>query len=259
MSKVGLSPAMLSLHRAFAKAADNAGISFDFLLKTAARESGLRSSAQAKGSSAAGLFQFVEQTWLGMVARHGAQYGLGKEAAKITMDENGKYQVSDAATRNQVLGLRYDPDVSTAMAAEFTAENKAQLVSGLGREPTETELYAAHFLGAGSALHLIKQATAHPDRLATLEFPAAGRANPSVFHDAAGKPRTLSGLLAELGRKHEGEATKLPDTTLSTMLASRGMAAGRKLSSGVAAPLCLSPMVVQLLAELSIPGAAEKS
>lgn len=258
MDPVGLSPAMLNLHRVFAKAADSTGVSFDFLLKTAARESGMQCSAKAKGSSAAGLFQFVEQTWLGMVARHGAQYGLGKEAAKITRNENGKYQIEDAATRNRVLGLRYDPKVSTEMAAEFTAENKAQLTSGLGREPSETELYAAHFLGAGNALRLIQQAGSQPTRLASLEFPAAARANPSVFNDANGKPRTLAGLLDELGRKHEGLVAEPDQSGPVSGLSSPAVSVSRSPTASVSGSLRLSPLVVQLLAELSVPGAAAK-
>lgn len=259
MDPVGLSPAMLRLHKVFSNAAENTGVPFDFLLKTAARESGMHSSAQAKGSSAAGLFQFVEQTWLGMVSRHGAKYGLGKEATKITRNEDGKYQIADTATRNRVLGLRFDPKVSTDMAAELTAENKAQLAQGLGRQPTEAELYAAHFLGAGGALHLIKAAAANPNRLASLEFPAAAKANPAVFHDASGESRTLSGLLDELGRQHDDAAIEPQQAdSNSPFSAGPSFVAAGKLAVRTAMPLRLSPMVVQLLAELSVPGGASK-
>lgn len=47
------------------------GSDFDYLLATAKRESSLDSSAKTKSSSATGLFQFIDQTWLGLVKRYG--------------------------------------------------------------------------------------------------------------------------------------------------------------------------------------------
>src|SRR6476646_11882530 len=41
------------------------GAGFEYLLNTALRESNLNPSAKAKSSSATGLFQFIDQTWLG--------------------------------------------------------------------------------------------------------------------------------------------------------------------------------------------------
>ena len=52
------------------------GSDFHYLLGTAMRESSLKPSAQSATSSAAGLFQFVDQTWLAWSKPHGAKYGL---------------------------------------------------------------------------------------------------------------------------------------------------------------------------------------
>src|SRR5437868_1566523 len=52
------------------------GVQFDYLLNQARIESSLNPEARARTSSATGLFQFIEQTWLGMVKQHGAAHGL---------------------------------------------------------------------------------------------------------------------------------------------------------------------------------------
>ena len=61
---------------ALKNAARATGSDFHYLLGTAMRESSLKPGAQSSTSSAAGLFQFVDQTWLGLVKDHGAKYGL---------------------------------------------------------------------------------------------------------------------------------------------------------------------------------------
>ena len=49
------------------QAARETGADFEYLAQTAARESNFDPQAQARTSSAAGMFQFIEQTWLGMM------------------------------------------------------------------------------------------------------------------------------------------------------------------------------------------------
>src|SRR6185312_16924251 len=88
------------------------GSDFHYLLGTAMRESHLQPQAKAGASSASGLFQFTEQTWLGMVKEHGPQFGLNSYAAAITKDENGRYRVNDLADRQAILALRNDPKTS---------------------------------------------------------------------------------------------------------------------------------------------------
>ena len=64
-------------------ASRHTGADFDFMLAKAAQESGFRADAQAATSSATGLYQFIDSTWLGMIKEHGADYGLGRQAAAI--------------------------------------------------------------------------------------------------------------------------------------------------------------------------------
>src|SRR5260370_40261467 len=89
---------------ALRKAADAPGSDFHYLLGTAMRESSLKPNAQSSSSSATGLFQFIDQTWLGLVKEHGAQHGLGGFAAAITKQPDGRYR-ADADTKQTILAL----------------------------------------------------------------------------------------------------------------------------------------------------------
>ncbi|HLV85239.1 MAG TPA: transglycosylase SLT domain-containing protein [Devosia sp.] len=53
-----------SLAYVLTAAGDRNGVDFDYLLQTAMRESSLNPQAKAQTSSAVGLFQFLESTWL---------------------------------------------------------------------------------------------------------------------------------------------------------------------------------------------------
>lgn len=172
------------------------GADFDFLLSTAMRESGLNSQAKAKSSSATGLFQFIDQTWLGLVKRFGSRHGLEGLANAIGEDGNGRYQVASEQTKAAILALRKDAGLSALMAGEAASETKKNLECTLGREVCEGELYAAHFLGPGNARKLIALHGERPDCLAAVEFPAAARANKSVFFNADGSAKTVREVYA---------------------------------------------------------------
>ena len=177
-------------------AADETGVSFDFLLATAKRESALKPDAQASTSSARGLFQFVDKTWLRMLKSDGAAVGLtgGDGAAKAGSSE-----------RQRLLALRDDPAVSARMAAALAKQNRDGLSTALGREPTQGELYIAHFLGLSGATKLIRAAEATPSASAAVLFPDAARANRSIFHGASGA-RSVRAVYASLVKGFSGDS-----------------------------------------------------
>lgn len=178
---------------AIRQAAQATGTSFQYLLATARVESGLNPQAGAATSSARGLFQFVEQTWLGTIKQSGAALGYGRYADAISKTASGRYVVQDPALRNEILKLRNDPAANAVMAGAFTQANAALLAQKLGRSPSEGELYIAHFLGAGGAARLISLAAADPKASAASFFPTAAVANTPIFYDrATGAPRTLA-------------------------------------------------------------------
>jgi Transglycosylase SLT domain len=186
------------VRQAIANASQATGMDFDFLLTTAARESSLNPRAEARTSSAAGLFQFLDATWLTTMKRHGAQHGLAGEAAAIEMGADGKPYVADPSMRRVILDMRYDPEVSARMAAEFANDNADYLRARTGQEPLPGDLYAAHFLGAGGAAELINAARDTPWANAAGLFPSAAGANRPIFYKEGGTARSVGEVLENL-------------------------------------------------------------
>lgn len=175
---------------AIRRASQATGVDFSLLVETARRESALNPTARASTSSATGLFQFIDSTWLDMVRRHGADHGLGQYASLLNQGS------CDAATRREILALRNDPEIAARMAGELARENAQALQSRIGRAPTAGELYAAHVLGAGGAARLIEAASnGAPSAVAI--FPREAAANRGLFY-ANGEPRSAQGLLDRL-------------------------------------------------------------
>ena len=75
--------------QAIRAAASGTNSDFAYLLRTSGIESGFDPNAKAKSSSATGLFQFTEQTWLQMIKAHGTEHGLGNYASHVQIDGNG--------------------------------------------------------------------------------------------------------------------------------------------------------------------------
>ena len=190
-------------------AAQKTGTGFDYLLRTARRESSLQPTAQAPTSTARGLYQFIDSTWLTMVREEGRNLGLGRFAEQIGRDASGRPTVADPAARQQILALRDDPAVSALMAGAFTNRNAAELRSATGRDPTEGELYMAHFLGSGGAARLINANQSNPQATAARLFPDAAGANRRIFFDQ-GRPRTIAEVYQMLA---SGQSTTVAATT----------------------------------------------
>jgi hypothetical protein len=195
----GAEPAVAGAIR---NAASATGANFEYLLATARVESGLNPNASAKTSSAQGLFQFIDRTWLSTLKQAGPGLGYGKYAAAISQDQNGQYTVSDPQMRQKIMALRQDPAANAAMAGAFTRTNATQLAAKLGRSATEGELYMAHFLGANGASRLISLAAENPKASAASAFPKAAQANRSIFYDEAGKARSASDVYAALAGRY---------------------------------------------------------
>jgi hypothetical protein len=192
---------------AIRQASQATGASFNYLLATAQVESGLDPQAGASTSSARGLFQFIEQTWLATMKQSGGALGYGRYADAITQTASGRYEVTDQVVRNEILKLRNDPTANAVMAGAFTSTNAAELTQQLGRAPSEGELYIAHFLGSGGAARLIGIAASNPTAKATEFFAGAARANPSIFRDrATGAARSVAQVRDVLVGRYNGPA-----------------------------------------------------
>ena len=217
-------------------------------------------------SSASGLYQFVEQTWLSVVRKHGAEYGLGDMASKIRIADDGKLVVADRALRKEILDLRRDPEIAAAMAAEHAADNEARLDAKLDREVKPVDLYLAHFLGLQGAVNFLRAMVENPDQSAAAISPRAAAANKSIFYAADGTPRSLKQIHDRFAERidtemaayddldHAMPATMLADALLPGSIASSG---GDRAVYGQTNPGgILSPFMLVTLAQL--PTARDK-
>jgi Transglycosylase SLT domain len=188
---------------AIRNAARQTGANFQYLLATAQVESSLNPTATVSSSSAKGLFQFIDQTWLTTLKEAGPALGYGRYADAIAMTPSGRYEVADPAMRRDILALRDDPAANAAMAGAFTQQNAALLTQKIGRNPSEGELYVAHFLGAGGAGQLINLASQDPGATAASVFPNAAKANPSIFYDRQGHARSAGDVYRVLVARYD--------------------------------------------------------
>ena len=202
----GVNPSRVRIAGAIKQAASTTGTSFEYLLATAKMESDFNPTAGASTSSAHGLYQFIDQTWLGTVKEAGAQLGYGQYADAITKSSSGGYSVSDPAARNAIMKLRDDPAAASSMAAVLTQSNSFKLTGKIGRRPTDGELYMAHFMGVGGAAKLINNAQDNPQASAAGLFPNAAAANRSIFYDRSGQARTVSEVYSVLTARYAGAA-----------------------------------------------------
>ena len=197
---------------AIQRASQATGVDFSFLMKTANRESGMNPGAKAGSSSAAGLFQFVGQTWLATLKEHGAKHGYARYAELITKGSDGRYHVNGEEAKRAVMDLRLDPHAASLMAGELASDSAAYLKGRTGRDPTAGELYAAHFLGPQGSARLIEAVQNSPGASAASLFPDAAHANKTIFY-RDGRAATVSEVYANLTRTAgSAQAMHAPET-----------------------------------------------
>src|SRR5450631_3856754 len=233
----GIDPSRTRIAGAIKQAASTTGASFEYLLATAKMESDFNPKAGASTSSAHGLYQFIDQTWLGTVKEAGAQLGYGQYADAISKSSSGSYSVSDPASRTAIMKLRDDPAASSAMAGVLTQSNSFQLTGKIGRRPTDAELYMAHFMGVGGAAKLISNAEDNPQASGARLFPNAAAANRSIFFDRSGQARSVSEVYSVLNSRYAGAANSR--ATRSAFAAVGGVPSGMAYASAApaAAPI----------------------
>src|SRR6202142_4745330 len=124
----------------------------------------------------------------------------------ITKSSNGSYSVCDPDARKAIMKLRDDPTVASDMAAAFTQSNSFKLTGMIGRRPSDSELYMAHFLGVGGAAKLIANAEDNPQASGARLFPNAAAANRSIFYDSSGRARSVSEVYSVLTSRYAAAA-----------------------------------------------------
>ena len=147
------------------------GVDPGLMATMASIESTFRTKVKADTSSATGLYQFIDETWKGMVAKYGAKYGIAPNTPPS------------------------DPRANVLMGAEFLKENSEYLSGRIGRQPTDNDLYLAHFMGKGGAVKLL---TSSPTDNAPQIFPEQAAANQSIFYTPSKVPRTIAQVYQEI-------------------------------------------------------------
>jgi hypothetical protein len=183
------------------------GVDFGYMMELASAESGFAQGVKATTSSATGMFQFTDDSWLTMMYLDGAKYGYKDIADHIDVkrDRNNNIisaKIDDPLIAKYALDLRKDPRLNALMGAEFAKENKAILESAMPRQQVNrTDQYLAHFLGPGQAVDFLTQMRKHPDTAADGLFPAAAGANHNVFYNDDGTARSLKDVYSFFQKK----------------------------------------------------------
>lgn len=140
--------------------------------KIAQAESGGNPNAKNPLSSASGLYQFTDKTWRDSVMKWGGKYGINFK------DKN-------------------NPQAQEAMMQELTADN-ARILQSKGIQPSDGNLYFAHFMGPFAASKAISMLGT--GKQAALLFPKEARANPNIFF-AGSRPRTIEEVYSIITNK----------------------------------------------------------
>jgi hypothetical protein len=230
ITPIAVSPSLASVLNA---AGERSDVDFDYLLRTAMRESSLDPRAKAASSSATGLFQFLDSTWLEVMKTEGPRLGYQRYADAITRNADGEYTIVDPKLRAEVLELREDPAIAADMAAAFTKSNGDYLRSRFGRMPSPGELYIAHFLGPQGAEKMFRAGLADPDQVAAALFPRAAASNRAIFYDD-GQPRTIREVYKALVAQQQGPASLHSGYAVQQLLA--------QPAAGPGAPVPLAPL-----------------
>lgn len=156
------------------------GVDADLLATFCSIESSFDYLVKAPTSSATGWFQFINATWDEQLKKHASKYGIPPD--------------------NKSRDLRKDPRINALMGAEFLKGNYQHLQKNLGITPTDTDLYCAHFMGAGGAVNFLKK---DRNAIAASFFPKAAGANRTIYYKPTGQPRTIGEVYALMDSKVE--------------------------------------------------------
>ena len=155
------------------------------LMAVADKESSFSTAVKAQTSSATGLYQFIEQTWLGVIYEFGAKHGLANEV-KLIGKSGRQFVVTDGSQRQRILDMRREPYISALLAAEMLKRDTLRLERALGRHLTGGEIYLIHFLGPDAAQTFIETMEETPGVKAAELLPKPAQANRPIFYAGSG-------------------------------------------------------------------------
>lgn len=201
----GIRPVVVS---ALDGAIRSTGIDATLLTALAWQESRFDPRARNSRSTARGLMQFTEATWLEAVRDHGPQHGLRYEAAVLTTDPaSGSITTRQPRTRSRILELRDNPRYAALLAAARINRARIALAQSLGRPVGPADLYLVHLLGPAGAQRFLTALDRTPDQPAANHIAADSMAlNREVFVErGSGRPLSLAEVHDWVGRSIQGQ------------------------------------------------------
>ena len=182
------------------------GESFEFLSDLFRQESTFRVGVRARTSSATGLGQHIDRTWLKNVYYAGCKYGLDDYADQIRIRRSG----SDAAdiefsgTSRQdrfLMNLRRNPRFSALMSAENSQYEVGLIQHWTGMTlDQDWQKYSVHFFGVEAAYFFYDRYQSSPNASAAARLPRQARANRAIFY-TGGRARSYQ----EVGTWFQGK------------------------------------------------------
>ncbi len=172
------------------KASLKSGVDFELLLLKAIMESDLGHYNVATGSTARGLFQYIEPTWLVLMKRYGANLGYAHYADAISFA--GRTGIPYIKNKNkyleaEILALRHDQDMSAMIKALQIQEETQTLRNYKKGRVSATDHYISHMLGLSLARELYdlrrKNSIIAVARLNKAAMREAARLNKPFFYD----------------------------------------------------------------------------
>lgn len=116
------------------------------------QEGGGNPDARNARSTATGVTQFIEGTWLQVLHDYGEQYGLPREMIdQIERNPRGGWRVRSADAREHLLALRFNPRWNALMSGHYANQEVEDMARRAGRPVSVQEAYLAHFMNGNTA------------------------------------------------------------------------------------------------------------
>jgi hypothetical protein len=205
------------------EAAKTTGSDPALLMAIADKESSFAPKAKAATSSASGLFQFIDSTWLKAVRMFGWRHGQ-QEAAEAIAVKGGDLRVAPQK-RAAILAMRDDPYLSAALAAEMLKYDGDKIAERIGRPLTAGETYLIHFLGPDDAARFMQKVEEAPQTPAAALLPKPARANKPIFYARKGKKmeaksvgevhEAFEAMMGQRSSRYQGVEDQLPGGALA--------------------------------------------
>jgi hypothetical protein len=117
---------------------------------------------------------------------------------------------------------RFDPKKAAEVAEYFSKKQKSQIEKSTGREAGMTDMYMAHFLGAGGASKFLKAKDKDPTQSAAALDPAAAKANKNIYYNKEGKERSVQEVYDLMDKKVKTQSERVEKGKVNADVAAIG-------------------------------------